>query len=235
MSSCITTTTVIKNCDNPIERLLNPILTGGIDSFERILDKGMITPYCGCCPCPEDDYGLYFLGSAEEFGQFYEGLSMQNGENISCCSTFNEAVNEMKCFLRDRNFAVGGSSYTSEFDYLLSQGIIEYGLINGQSQLMVIINWYKSNYSILSKKKINLIDILDLIFGYQSKGIVITCNGFNAGTSISSVETFFKLAESVGPSDTEMNTCCINILAEPRLATIIKNGINESGSQPVPG
>jgi len=221
MSSCITTTTVIKNCDNPIYRLLNPILTGGLGSLERILDKGMLTPYCGCCPCPEDEPSIYILGKVEDFLNFFSS----GVENVSCCSTFNEAINQMRCLLKDGDIYTnnGNNYYSDEFDYLLSQGIIEVGLINNQSQLMIIIEWYKSNISILSKKKIDLFDILDLIL---QKTIVITCNQYNAGTSISSLETYLKLYEAVGSPDFQIGKpCCINLFAEPEKANLIKNGV----------
>jgi hypothetical protein len=223
--SCITTTTVIRNCTNPLEKFLNSIISSGdVASIDRILDKGLISSDCHCCPCPEDETNLYFLGSIEEFlflNEVYGGF-----QNATCCSEFNNAINEMKCHLDVGPIRIGNSSWPTALDYILEKGIVEFGLINGESQLPFILNWYNSNISFLQKKKIQLVEIFEVIF---NKGLVLSCNQFNAGSVLASVETYLKAAESIVGQGQIAETCCINIFGNAsdvsHVINILNNGI----------
>lgn len=227
--SCITTTTVIRNCINPLEKFLNSIISGiAIDSLERILDKGVIMPDCHCCPCPEDEPNLYYIGSVERFLLLNESYGGFN--NITCCSTFNETIYEMKCYLEGgpvkSQFLINGENeWDTAFDFLLHIGLIEFGLINGESQLSIILNWYKSNIEFLTKNKISLFQVLEPIL---TKGLVLSCNQLNAGSILASVETYFKAVELVNPvqAGAVSQTCCINIFGGLSVSSSVINALN---------
>jgi hypothetical protein len=224
--SCITTTTVIRDCINPLEKFLNSILSSGdTESIERLLDKGLVSPDCHCCPCPEGEPSLYFLGSIERFLILNE--SFGGFENATCCSEFNDAINEMKCHLDVGPIRIGNSSWPTALDYILEKGIVEFGLINGESQLPFILEWYNSNINFLQKKKIQLIEILEII---SNKGLVLSCNQSDSGSILASVETYFKAVEAIGINLNEISeTCCINIFGNAsdvsHVINILNNGI----------
>jgi hypothetical protein len=228
MSSCISTTTIIRDCKNPIEDLLSIILkTGDLDSLKNILDKGIMKSSCGiCCPCPENGKGLYFLGSISTFYDLENILISQSEQvgffnNNTCCSSFGDAIKEINCYMSGPTF--------DQYEYLLEKGIVEIGLINGESQLYPIIDWYNSNIEFLLKKKIKLIDVLQIIL---LRGIVFFCSDIDSQYYLLSVSAYQSLQEQTSEFNLPDDTCCINIMGDPINVSELIHHINNP--QPVP-
>lgn len=206
--SCLTTTTTNNNapgCINPISWLLSKFTENQgkgqnkstpQEQLDRFLDKGLVTPLCGfCCPCPES---AYVLASVETFLKFAEAVPYGEVPG-TCCNTFSSVTEDMEeCILPD----------AEAIDRILDKGIVEAGLINGQSQLGLINEWIKS---ILPLGGFSGAETLDRIL---DKGIVIWCEEQENGEGnlvLGSVETFLKYAEEVNITGNQYETCCINL------------------------
>jgi hypothetical protein len=129
----------------------------------------------------------------------------------------------MKCHLDVGPIRIGNLHWQTAFEYILDKGLVEFGLINGESQLPFILNWYNSNIIFLQKKKIQLIEILDIIL---NKGIVFSCNRLGTSSIISSLESYLKYAEAVDQSEIS-ETCCINIFGNISQTYNIIKTLNE--------
>ena len=229
--SCITTTTTNNNnpgCINPISWLLSKfteVLGKGqgkstpADQLDRYLDKGLVTPLCGfCCPCPES---AYVLASVETFLKFAEAVPYQEFVG-TCCNQFSPTLEDMEECL-----------YTGseDIDRILDKGIVEAGLINGQSQLPLIYQWIQS---VLPLGNSSGTEIFDRII---DKGIVIWCEEQENGEGnlvLGSVETFLKYAEALGVTDGQYETCCINVHASIETYLKYAEAVGSGGGTPVP-
>lgn len=208
--SCYTTTTIKCNGTNLIDWLLsksNKIYGKGNDKqlpqdfLDRTLDKGIVTTMCDvCCPCPGAGY---VLSSVETYLKYAEAVF--NTQQIlppggTCCSSFQDSVNNIfdDCFQVP---SIGACA-----DRILDKGIVEQGLIDGQSQLQSLLDWIVSIMPLVGNT--TACEILDRIL---DKGIVIFCEPDTDRVIIASVETFLKWNEAVAP---EMEpSCCTNVFA----------------------
>lgn len=207
--SCYTTTTLFPCGTNPLDWALSKfteVLGKGAnktypqENFDRFLDKGMVTTKCNlCCPCPGAGY---VLASVETYLKYWEGLALANqlvnpvGE--TCCSSFQDAIESTfdDCFQQPNTLCT---------DIILDKGIVEQGLINGQSQLQNLLDWIISIMPLVGTSS-TACEILDRII---DKGIVIFCEPDTDRLIIASVETYLKYNEAVVPEISP--SCCTNV------------------------
>jgi hypothetical protein len=199
-----TTTTVGPTCINPLEWILGKFTQSigkGInkttppEAIGIILDKGIVMPNCDfCCPCPD---GVYSLASVETFLKLEEAIEIDDPGR--CCNEFNPSIEEfLDC--HGRNVEV--------WDRLLDKGIVEWGLIEDNSQLPFLFEWI--NQVLISGGGASAPAILDV---FLDKGVVIFCNEETEEIVIASVETYLKYAELPGLTGEGYSTCCNNVFA----------------------
>ena len=209
--SCYTTTTLYPCGTNLLDWLLSnndQILGKGSnklypqETLDRMLDKGIVTTKCNvCCPCED---GGYVLASVETFLKYAEALVNNNGAEFTgdtCCSSFPAAVESTL----DECFTAPNIDCT---DRILDKGIVEQGLINGQSQLQHFIDWIISIMPLVGTTT-TACEIFEKII---DKGIVILCEKDTDRVIIASVETFLKWNEAIVP-EINVVTCCTNVHA----------------------
>lgn len=205
---CLTTTTTNYNgpaCTNPIEWLFGKFTetigkgtnkTNAQDAVDRILDKGIVMPDCDfCCPCPD---GTYVLASVETFLKWAEAVAPIEVPG-RCCNEFSPAI---EGFLDCHGQSAEG------WDRLLDKGIVEWGLIENNSQLPYIFQWIDQILISGGAGSVSASEIIDRII---DKGIVIYCNEETGEIVIASVETYLKYAEAADSGGGE--TCCNNVFA----------------------
>jgi hypothetical protein len=230
--SCYTTTTLFPCGTNLLDWLLSnndQILGKGSnksypqETLERILDKGIVTTKCNvCCPCED---GGYVLASVETFLKYAEALVNNNEAEFTgdtCCSSFPAAVESTL----DECFTTSNINCT---DRILDKGIVEQGLINGQSQLQHAIDWIISIMPLVGTTS-TACEILERIIDI---GIVIFCEKDTDRVIIAGVETFLKWNEAIVPEINQV-TCCTNVHASVETYLIYAEVIGLTGGGPVP-
>ena len=211
--------------------------------LDRVLDKGIfIQGECEMC-CP-DCNNIHIIASVETANKILFGKNVNNFGNglvceeidtnrncgqspakfegvvgcgtISCCNGFKEGFDKMMC-LAELTTAVNGfgSSAAEVLDRILDKGVVEYGTIQGQSQLENLVKWVSEANYWTEIAPSSYAEVFDRIL---DKGIVIWCDPETSGFGISSVETFIKsLPCREGGTDLDYPfegfPCCINVKA----------------------
>lgn len=149
---------------------------------------------------------------------FYGGVLNCNFYNYSkCCNGFSESTEDLLCILNRHSSENGFIPSSAEIiDRFLDKGVVEYGTIEGESQLKYFVQWLDQlegmNPNIEDSSYSEVIDrILD-------KGVVIWCDKDNGNYIIASAETFIRQI----PCDPDTafiqypgtnETCCLNMKA----------------------
>lgn len=137
---------------------------------------------------------------------------------ISCCNGFQEGFDKMMCLAyvtSNENGMVYGGSRAEILDRILDKGVVEYGTIQGESQLIKLVEWLSKADYWDEVASASYAEVFDRIF---DKGIVIWCDPENSGFGIASVETFIKSLSCNQQGENELEypsegACCINVKA----------------------
>ena len=155
--------------------------------------------------CPDCTNGVYFLGSAEQFLDLYNGLL--NSQTKICCiehastlstwtTVLDELNTELPCCKTDFADAfelwVNASSSSSANFYLddiLTLGVFESSSFNGYSGLGILFNYLQLNHPELTSE-----DYLNILGVIVNLGLVVQCDGCEI--VLGSTEQYLKWWES---------------------------------------
>ncbi len=223
---------------------LGPMRSSSAEVLDRILDKGIfIQGECEMC-CPDCDGLYFFASVETSLKMLYGSMRFQENNQqcahdsfyintptcndprfcgilkdscgtVPCCTGFQEAFDELIC-LSNRTTSLNGfsSSPAEVLDRFLDKGIVEYGTINGESQLKHAIRWLgELNYW----EYVFYSSYAEVFDRFLDKGLVVKCDKENSGFLISSVETFLRTLPCENNIMTYESTgegpCCLNIKA----------------------
>jgi hypothetical protein len=132
----------------------------------------------------------------------------------SCCNGFQEGFDGLIC-LAEQTTVVNGfnSSLAEVFDRIMDKGVVEYGTINGESQIKHFVEWLSQVPYWTDLASASYAEVIDRIL---DKGVVVWCDPDTGTYLISSIETFFKSLRCEDGSiiyDGPGGSCCLNIKA----------------------
>jgi hypothetical protein len=197
--------------------MASDIIMTPAEILDLTLDRGIVQSNQNleiCCPdCVQvmngNNVSVYVISSVETFLKFSEAIGFTKGLKPTCCThlaasvettlKFTEAFgapqNPVPTCSKNFNSCINTikSTLTPEgIDRLSSKGVVEYGSLDGSSQLCRINDFIDLSIELdptSSSKEEQLDRILD-------KGMVISC--YDDEIVISSVETWLKWAEANG-------------------------------------
>lgn len=184
VQSFTTLLTPVLLCDSPITYFINTALTGTVIAnagrvITDLLDGGLILNSCNLC-CPDCD-GTYILSSTVPFQAFIplftptvaccmnseltvanyliinEALTPWQFQPTACCNDFGVCITEL-------------TSSVDNYSTLLTAGIIEYGTINDNTGLCLLLDAIKTIYPSATATQLGL-----LIESILTAGLVIAC------------------------------------------------------------
>ncbi len=153
-----------------------------------------------------------------------------------CCNGFTEGIEDILCIARRHSTESGFiDTYAEIIDRLSDKGIVEYGTINGESQLKYLANWLSQIEGMMP----NIVDFsyAEVIDRIIDKGIVIWCDKENDKYVIASVETFIRGLPCNGGAiefDSTSETCCLNVYASVETYTKFLQASNCENCEAVP-
>jgi hypothetical protein len=132
----------------------------------------------------------------------------------SCCNGFQEGFDGLMC-LAEQTTPINGfpTSLAEAFDRIMDKGVVEYGTINGESQIKHFVEWLSQVPYWTDIAPSSYSEVIDRML---EKGIVVWCDPDTGSYVISSIETFIKTLRCEDDFiiyDGLGGSCCLNIKA----------------------
>lgn len=165
-------------------------------------------------------YFNYSLECETSTAVFPGGILGCNGNSINqnyskCCNGFTEGAEDLFCIAKRHTSESGFiDTYAEVVDRILDKGILEYGTIQGESQVKYLVQWLSQIEGMIPN--ITTQSYAETIDRILDKGIVVWCDKENEKYVISSVETFIKMlpcTDSIIEFSETGETCCLNVKA----------------------
>jgi hypothetical protein len=197
----------IPPCVNPVQYILDIAINGSpstdyadiLATIESTLTNGIILTECDLC-CPDcngqapQDSDPYVLGNTLNFIDIITYLG--EGQTWACClnveasliaySTFNEAIGDITfntCCNEFGPCANNISDAVENYSDILTDGIVEYNSLNGDTALCTLLDTLQAIAPSLTP-----LELQDLIIAILGLGIVVDCQ--NGKIMISSIPTY---------------------------------------------